>query len=88
MEDEIIFDEDSFEYEVYQVLDPVIKTFLSVYFGERLLHLEPESYSEIETAIKKNIYFHNGDPVTAASNYLLGRVIAFGHLDAFDSIMR
>ena len=57
MEDEIIFDEDSFEYEVYQVLDPVIKTFLSVYFGERLLHLEPESYSEIETAIKKNIYF-------------------------------
>ena len=56
MEDEIIFDEDSFEYEVYQVLDPVIKTFLSVYFGERLLHLEPESYSEIETAIKKNHY--------------------------------
>ena len=57
MEEAIILDEDSFEYEVYQVLDPVIKTFLSVYFGERLLHLEPESYSEIETAIKKNIYF-------------------------------
>ena len=56
MEVEIIFDEESFEFEVFQALDPVIKTFLSVYFGERLLHLEPEAYSDIETVIKKNIY--------------------------------
>jgi len=58
MENEIIFDKESFEYETYQVLAPVIKTFLSAYFGERLLHLEPEAYSEIETAIKKNIYYN------------------------------
>lgn len=57
MEDEIIFDEESFDYEVYQVLNPVIKTFISSYFGEKLLHLEPESYSDIETAIKRNIHY-------------------------------
>jgi len=58
MEEEIIFDEESFYYEVYQVLDPVIKSFLSAYLGDKLLHLEPEAYSEIETAIKKNIYYN------------------------------
>ena len=50
MENESIFDEESFYYEVYKALDPVIKTFLSSYFGERLLHLEPEAYSNIEAA--------------------------------------
>lgn len=58
MEEEIIFDEESFYYEVYQVLDPVIKTFLSVYFGKKILHLEPEAYSEIETAIKNKIHYN------------------------------
>ena len=58
MENESIFDEESFYYEVYQALDPVIKTFLSSYFGERLLHLEPEAYSDIEAAIKKNIHYN------------------------------
>ena len=57
MENESIFDEESFYYEVYQTLDPVIKTFLSSYFGERLLHLEPEAYSNIEAAIKNNIHY-------------------------------
>ena len=57
MENESIFDEESFYYEVYQALDPVIKTFLSSYFGERLLHLEPEAYSNIEAAIKNNIHY-------------------------------
>lgn len=57
MEEEIILDEESFYFEVYLALDPVIKTFLSAYFGERLLHLEPEAYSEIETAIIKNIHY-------------------------------
>ena len=58
MEEAIILDEDSFYYEVYQALNPVIKTFLSSYFGERLLHLEPEAYSDIEAAIKKNIHYN------------------------------
>ena len=58
MENESLFDEESFYYEVYQALDPVIKTFLSSYFGERLLHLEPEAYSDIEAAIKKNIHYN------------------------------
>ena len=57
MEEAIILDEDSFYYEVYQALNPVIKTFLSSYFGERLLHLEPEAYSNIEAAIKNNIHY-------------------------------
>ena len=57
MENESLFDEESFYYEVYQALDPVIKTFLSSYFGERLLHLEPEAYSNIEAAIKNNIHY-------------------------------
>ena len=58
MENESLFDEESFYYEVYQALNPVIKTFLSSYFGERLLHLEPEAYSDIEAAIKKNIHYN------------------------------
>ena len=58
MEEAIILDEDSFYYEVYQALNPVIKTFLSSYFGERLFHLEPEAYSDVEAAIKKNIHYN------------------------------
>ena len=57
MENESIFDEESYYYEVYLALDPVIKAFLSSYFGERLLHLEPEAYSDIEAAIKNNIHY-------------------------------
>jgi hypothetical protein len=55
MENEELFDEEIFSNVVYQSLAPVVKTFLSTYFGEKLLHLEPEMYSEIETIIKKNI---------------------------------
>lgn len=57
MKEEIIFDENSFNHEIYKVIDPCIKTFLSDYFGQKLLYLEPETYSKIETAIKNNIYF-------------------------------
>lgn len=57
MENEILFEEDSFSYEVYQRLAPVAKTFLSNYLGEKLNYLEPEKYSQIETAIKRNIYY-------------------------------
>ncbi len=57
MEDEIIFEDESFEYAAYQKIAPAAKTFLSAYLGEKLLHLEPEAYSEIEKAIKRNIYY-------------------------------
>jgi hypothetical protein len=56
MEKELILEEGSFVYEVYQKIAPAAKSFLSVYLGDKLFHLEPESYSKIETAIKKNIY--------------------------------
>ena len=58
MEKEIILEEESLEYEAYLIIDPVVKTFLSAYLGDKLLYLEPESYSKIETAIKKNIYYN------------------------------
>ena len=48
----------SFEYAAYQKIGPAIKSFLSTYLGDKLLHLEPESYSEIETAIQENIYYN------------------------------
>ncbi len=57
MEEEIIFEEESFEYAAYQKIAPAIKTFLSSYLGEKLLHLEPKAYSYIESAIKRNIYY-------------------------------
>ena len=38
------------------LIAPAAKSFLSDYLGDKLLNLEPESYSEIETAIKNNIY--------------------------------
>ncbi len=58
MEGEIILEEGSFEYEVYQKIAPAAKSFLSVYLGEKLFDLEPKSYLEIETVIKKNIYYN------------------------------
>ena len=61
MEEEIILEEGSFEYEAYQIIAPAVKTFLSAYLGDKLLHLEPESYLEIETAIKKHVYYNACD---------------------------
>lgn len=58
MEHEILLEEESLEYEVYQKIAPATKTFLSAYLGERLLQLDPESYLKIETAIKNNIHYH------------------------------
>jgi hypothetical protein len=58
LENEILLIEGSFEYEAYQKIAPAVKTFLSAYLGDKLLYLEPESYLEIETAIKKNIYYN------------------------------
>lgn len=58
MENKIELEEGSFEYETYQMIAPVVKTFLSDYFGDKLLYLEPESYSEIENAIIKNVHYN------------------------------
>lgn len=58
MEDEIILTEGSFEYEAYKNIAPAVKSFLSVYLGDKLLHLEPESYSKIESTIKENIFLN------------------------------
>ncbi|MFT3752165.1 MAG: hypothetical protein QM800_04570 [Paludibacter sp.] len=58
MQKEIQLIEGSFEYEAYQMIGPAVKSFLSVYLGDKLLHLEPESYSKIETVIKENIFYN------------------------------
>lgn len=47
---------ESFEHIAYQKISPAVKSFLSAYLGDKLLHLEPKSYSKIEKAIKQNIY--------------------------------
>jgi len=58
MEKKITLSEESFEYALYQVIDPAVKQFLAAFMGDKLLNLEPESYSEIETAILENIYYY------------------------------
>lgn len=61
MENKIQLEEGSFEYETYQKIAPALKTFLSAYLGDKLLYLEPESYSAIEYAIIKNIHYNACD---------------------------
>lgn len=58
MDEKITLREGSFEYALYQKADPVVKQFLAAYLGDKLLNLEPESYSEIETAIQENMYYY------------------------------
>jgi len=58
MDKKITLEEDSFEYALYLRVAPAVKQFLATYLGDKLLNLEPESYSEIETAILENIYYY------------------------------
>jgi hypothetical protein len=58
MQEKMKLKEGSFEYMLYQKTDPAVKCFLATYLGDKLLNLEPETYSEIETAIQENIYYH------------------------------
>jgi hypothetical protein len=58
MDKKISLSEDSFEYAIYMRINPAVKQFLAAYLGDKLLNLEPESYSQIETAMLENIYYH------------------------------
>lgn len=45
--------------EFYSTISSAIKQYLSEYYGEKLLNLEPETYSYIETILKEGIDLYN-----------------------------
>jgi hypothetical protein len=52
---ENLMEEKSFTYEFYRVIAARVKKFLSRYYQDSLLNLEPEAYQEIETILKEDL---------------------------------